>query len=96
MAINNGYVTLDEIKSYLFSGSKPETFTPEDEANMEFAVEAISRLWDSEFGTNFYGASETRYFTAPWGDLCYVDDLISITTLKTDSAAGVPNAPPTK
>jgi hypothetical protein len=84
MSIKNGYVTLDELKAHLLSNSQPAVFTAEAERNMETAIEAVSRLWDATLKTNFYGATETRYFTPEWSDLMYVDDLISVTTFKTD------------
>lgn len=83
MTINNGYCTLQELKDHLAS-SGDATFTTNDDANMEIAIEAVSRVIDSITGTNYYGVAETRYFTARFGDLLYVDDLISITTLKAD------------
>lgn len=60
-------------------------FTLEDDINLEIAIEAVSRWLDTTLDTNFYGATETRYFTPQFNDLLYIDDLISITTLKTDT-----------
>ncbi len=52
---------------------------------MEIAIEAISRWLDDHFNTTFYARTETRYYTAEFSDLIWVDDLISITSIKTDS-----------
>lgn len=85
MAIVNGYITLEELKNHIMA-SGVGTFTDADDANMETAINAISRLVDSLNSTNFYGATETRYLTSRYADLLHLDDdLISITTLKTDS-----------
>lgn len=83
MAINNGYCTRQELKNHMMSAGGG-SFTVEDDPNIDIAIEAISRLVDYLHQTTYYGATETRYFTAHWSDLLYVDDLISVTTLKTD------------
>lgn len=84
MAISNGYVTLSEFQEHLMANGGGD-FTEEDMFNMERAIEAASRAIDKEMDTNFYGASETRHYTAEFDDLLFLpDDLISITTLKTD------------
>ena len=79
MAITNGYCTLQELKDHMQTSGLPTEFASQTDTNMEIAIEAVSRLWDDEFDTNFYGASETKYFTPEFNDLLYVDDLISIT-----------------
>ena len=84
MAIVNGYIALTELQGHLHSNGMPVTFTPADVVNMELAIEAVSRLVDQKSGTTFYARTETRNFTADYHDLLYVDDLISVTTLKTD------------
>lgn len=83
MTINNGYCTLPELKGNINADGAAKT-TVRDETNLEIAIEAISRLIDSIHDTNFYGATETRYFTTRFNDLLYIDDLISVDTLKTD------------
>ncbi len=85
MAITNGYLTLAELKEHLNTGGMPTKYTPEDERNLEFAIEAMSRLVDEQFSTTFYARTETRYFSSDFSDLLYIDDLISVTTLKTDA-----------
>jgi len=83
MTINNGYTSLTELKGHIMANGGGN-FTIEDDVNLEIAIESISRLIDKMHDTTYYGTTETRYFTAIFRDLLYVDDLISITTLKTD------------
>jgi hypothetical protein len=56
----------------------------DDDAEIEKVITAISRAIDRECRRRFYAATETRYFTAQRADLLFVDDLLSVTTLKTD------------
>ena len=85
MSITNGYVTIKELQGHLHGNGVPTTFTADDIVNMEFAIEAISRLIDEKCDTTFYARTETRYFTPQNSDLLWLDtDLISITTLKSD------------
>lgn len=87
MSITNGYCTLEQLKGWIISNRTANTpdWSEDDDTNMSRAIEAVSRVLDEKFDTNFYGASETRYYTAELSDLLFLpDDLISITTLKTD------------
>lgn len=78
MAITNGYTTLAVVKDVLgISDTGHDT-------ELERVVEAVSRWIDGFCGRHFYSASETRYYTAEWGDWLIVDDLLTVTTLKTD------------
>lgn len=87
MAISNGYVTLKELQGHLNGDGMPPVYTPQDTHNMEIAIEAISRLIDEKCDTTFYARTETRYFTPQNTDLLWLNtDLISITTLKSDTA----------
>lgn len=81
MAITNGYATLAEIKARL---SIP-TATTTDDAILEAVVEAASRSIDAATGRVFYATTATKYYTADDGNLLFVDDLITVTTLKTDA-----------
>lgn len=84
MALVNPYITLAELKGVLTAGQQV-TYKAEDEANMETAINAMSRLIDMLAKTTFYARTETRYFTPDWYDLLHLpDDMISVTTLKTD------------
>jgi len=51
---------------------------------MERIIEAASRTIDRHCGRRFYGLPETRYYTAQDGFELQIDDLTSITALKTD------------
>lgn len=82
MAITNGYATLSEIKARL---AVPTADTGDDTV-LEAVIEAASRAIDGFTGRQFYATSATRYFTAEAGDLLFVDDLLSVTTLKTLTA----------
>ncbi len=83
MSITNGYVTVEELQAHI-DASGDASFDGGDTANMELAIEAASRWIDEYTGTRFHASTETRYYTADWYDLLYVDDLISVTTLQTD------------
>lgn len=78
MAITNGYATLAELKARLNI-----TDTSEDTI-LEAVIEAASRSIDSETGRVFYAASETRYYTAEDYTVLFVDDLLEVTSLKSD------------
>jgi len=56
----------------------------DDDARLEQIVTAVSRAIDKDCRRRFYAATETRTFAAVLPDLCLVDDLLSVTTLKTD------------
>jgi len=82
MAITNGYATLAEVKSYL---RIPESDTIDD-AGIESAINAASREIDSFTERVFYNAgTATRVFMADDVFTVNIDDLISISSLKTSS-----------
>lgn len=78
MGIVNGYTDLIKLKSRL--GITDET---EDDV-LEAIVESVSRAIDGETDRQFYAATQTRYYTALSSACLLVDDLLSVTTLKTD------------
>lgn len=78
MAITNGYCTLAEIKTRLGIADSTE------DTVLEALVEAVSRAIDDYCQRRFYAATQTRYYTAWRPDRLLVDDLLSVTTLKTD------------
>lgn len=82
MTITNGYTTLAAIKTQKDISSVDAA----DDSLIERIIEGASRYIDNATGRRFYTTTndETRTFTAVNGRRCYVDDLISITTLKTD------------
>ena len=55
------------------------------DTSLEGQVEAVSRLIDNICKRRFYAATETRYYTPTNHALCYVDDLLTVTTLSTDA-----------
>jgi len=55
-----------------------------DEAVMDQAISAASRMIEQYCGRRFYKATETRYYTPIFSDELFIHDLISVTTLKTD------------
>lgn len=83
MAISNGYLTLSEARGYML----PSGGDTNDDTRIEIAVEAASRAIDDFCRRRFYTSSDTRYYTASRNDLLYVDDLVSVTTLKTDAGS---------
>ena len=80
MTITNGYCTLAQIKARL------EIDDFKDDSILESVVQGVSRSIDAMTGRRFFSttADETRYYTADFSDVLYTDDLLSITTLKTD------------
>lgn len=81
MSITNGYVTLAEVRAVLYTDTI--TYTGAD-TRIEKTVEAASRAIDKVCQRRFYKLPETRYYTADDGYIISVDDLTSISTLKTD------------
>jgi hypothetical protein len=59
---------------------------PTDDAMLEAVVEAASRAIDNLCGRRFYAETETRYYTATSPREVRVGDLLSVTTLKTDTS----------
>jgi hypothetical protein len=78
--ISNGYLTLSELRSRLAFGSSN---TDKDE-QLEGNINASSRWIDRYCKRRFYGVAETRYYTADDGYEITVDDLTSVSSLKTD------------
>lgn len=82
MAVVNGYCTVAELRAWL--GDLPSDVT---DAILEDAIEAASRKIDGECGRVFYQeTATTKTFTADHADYLPIDDLVSVTTLKTDSS----------
>jgi hypothetical protein len=76
------YVTLSVLKARL---SIPSTDTDND-TYLTGVIEAVSRVIDDFAGQHIYADSEdtARYYTAQRSDICYIDNLVSITSLETD------------
>lgn len=83
MAISNGYATLAEVKASLRIPADDTI----DDTLIELAVEAASRQIDQACERIFYQDSGTRYFVPRDSYVCEIDDLASLTTLKTSSGA---------
>lgn len=81
MTITNGYATLLELKERLFPTGLSDTH---DDPALEQVITGVSRWIDAYCRRRFYAASETRYFTAADRKLCFVEDLLTVTTLSTD------------
>lgn len=78
MAITNGYATLNEVRRRLPDGPIV------DDNDLESIIEGVSRFVDKDRGRRFYAVSETRYYVPASANFVVIDDLLSLTTLKTD------------
>jgi hypothetical protein len=82
MAISNGYLTLEEARRYTGINEGRA------DADLEDVVTSVSRLIDNYCGRHFYQrTAEARAFEADESDCLEFgpfNDLVSITTLKTD------------
>lgn len=83
MAITNGYTTLQEVKNILRLG----TAVSDDDVLLERCIESASRHIDRYCERSFTAGSATRVFTPNDSYLVEIDDLITLTTLKTSTDA---------
>lgn len=81
MAITNGYCTLQQLKDSLRITDNV------DDTMLELAIETASRQIDDYCERVFYTTSGTRYYAPRDNYVCETDDIVSITTLKSSSAA---------
>ncbi len=81
MAITNGYTTLNEINAEMDFTTGADA---DRDAYIEKIIEAASRWIDNWTGRRFFASTETRYYSPEFWDEIDVDDLLSVTTLKTD------------
>lgn len=80
MAITNGYATLAEVKSAM------RIMDNVDDTLLELAIESASRQIDGHCERVFYETvGDTRVYTAMDNYLTEIDDLASITSLKTNT-----------
>jgi hypothetical protein len=81
MAITNGYATLAQVKAGL------RITDSVDDTLLEMAVESASRAIDSYCNRVFYstGTAVIRYYSPQDSYLCDIDDLVSLTSLFTNS-----------
>lgn len=89
MAITNGYMSLEDFKAR----QNPEIDEPDNDTQIENVIEAVSRTIDQVLTkrrgvmTRFYttASDETRIYRARFEDLCVIDDLLTVTSVKTDT-----------
>lgn len=79
MAITNGYATLAQVKSAL------RITDAIDDSIIELAIEAASRQIDSVCERFFYSTTDTRVYAPSDWQITEIDDLVTLTTLKTSS-----------
>ena len=83
MTITNGYTTLAAVRYMLGITNAADTT---NDTYIEGIVHAVSRSIDEYCHRRFFTttADETRYFQGLDHEMCLTDDIITITTLKTD------------
>jgi hypothetical protein len=74
------YATLAQVKAQL---GIPVSDTRRD-AELTGIITAVSRLIDTECGTQFYSATETLYYTPMYSNELLTDDILSVSSLVTD------------
>ncbi len=83
--MSNLYITPGEIKDVAPDAIRASQ-TKYDDPLLRMA-RSISRAIDDHTRKRFYPLLEKRYFTASRGDELWIDDLVSVTTVKTDEDA---------
>jgi hypothetical protein len=81
MAITNGYCALADIKAALRISDTV------DDALLELAVESASREIDSATERQFFQTSATRIYTPRDSYITETDDIVTVSSIKTSSAA---------
>jgi hypothetical protein len=81
MAITNGYCTLAQLKASL------RITDTVDDALLELAIESASREIDAATERNFYSTAGTRIYTPRDSYVTEIDDVVSVTSIKSSSAA---------
>lgn len=79
--ITNGYATLAQLKASLRITDNV------DDALLELAIESASREIDSSCERVFYSTSGTRIYTPRDSYVTEIDDVVSVTSIKSSSAA---------
>lgn len=81
------YVDVQQLKDAIDPNGSLEWSTA-DESNLELAISAAERYIDEVTGTHWKAqAAVTRTYTAHDSDILWIDDLLAVTTLKTDDDA---------
>lgn len=83
MALTNAYCTLNQVKASL---RIPVSDTVDDTL-LELAINAASRDIDQATERQFYSTSATRIYTPRDSYITEIDDLVTLTSLKTSAAA---------
>ena len=86
-AIAKNYITVNESLTNEVAGTSITIANHgelENDTAMEAAINAASRFIDKFCGRHFYSATETRTYDPTDNYTVYVDDLLSVTTLKAD------------
>lgn len=86
MTLTNGYCSVLELKARLLESNLDLQSDTTNDSQFESIIEAASRWIDGDRMREFYATTATRCFTAITPSRCKIDDLISLTSLKTDSA----------
>jgi hypothetical protein len=81
MAITNGYATLAQLKASLRI-----TDTVDDDL-LELAIESASREIDAVCERNFFSTAGTRIYTPRDSYVVEIDDVVSVTSVKSSGAA---------
>lgn len=79
--ITNGYCSLADVKAAL------RITDSVDDPILELAVESASRQIDGHAERVFFSEQDTRVFTPSDSFVCVIDDLVTLTSLKTASDA---------
>ena len=82
MTITNGYCTQPEFKERLWPIGVVDA---QYDTLLDQVATAVSRLIDGYCGRRFYAVTETNYFTRTTPYVVLVEDLLTVTTLKTDA-----------
>lgn len=80
--LQKNYCSLEELKSRLGSAATSTT----NDFELKVAIETAARAIDSICDRRFWRGTDTRTFTACDLYQVHIDDLVSVTTLKTDDA----------
>ena len=83
MAITNGYCTLNEVKASL---RIPVSDTIDDDL-LELAIESASRDIDQATERQFFPTDTHRFFTPRNSLVCEIDDVSSLTSIKSGTSA---------
>jgi hypothetical protein len=84
--LTNAYATLAEFKAFRTVRGGASSTDANDDTVIEDILELASRYIDGQTGRRFWcnTVDETRYYTPELPNRMYVDDLVEITTIKSD------------